>query len=254
MLKNISTIITGILGFAVVILALGYIQQCSEVDVIEQLSAYYNDSLVTIRKENQILSRRVANLTAMNTELDKTVESLDNTIFSKNTEIIRLRKLVGTGYGTVDTTIIIDSTCIGLILTYLDTIGWHTMYIKVEVNNPPLFEYEVTIPPIKLTTYLVRDSEGIWTGYAILDQSVKDHIFIDSMNVEIAKDEFIEFYVDTDAFKFGPSISLGSNFENQKTVYNIGLGVLLNEAHGVSLELSLNSDWYFARYNYYFGF
>jgi len=258
MLKSISTIVTGILGFAVVIFGLGYIQQCTEVEAQEQmnnqLTAYYNDSLTVIEKDNQTLNRRVANLTGMNSDLDNTIENLDNTIFSKNEEIIRLKKLVGSGYGTIDTTIIIDSTCIGLILTYIDTTGWHTIYIKVEVNNPPLFEYEVTIPPIKLTTYLVRDSEGVWTGYAIPDESIKDHITIDSMKVEIAKDEFIDFYDDTNAFKFGPSVSIGSDFQSQKTIFNIGGGILLNETHAIGLELSLNSDWYFARYSYYFGF
>jgi len=244
-----------VLGIIAVIFLLGFLERCEEVDIkaqeMEQMQAEYNDTLKLIRADNQYLYRDVAALTDMNTTLDAVVKELNNIIFSKTKEIIDLKKIIGGGVGTIDSVVHIDSNCVGLILTFRDTTAFHTTFIQVEVKEDPEFYYELDIKPFGLTTYLVRDENGIWTGYAVPQEEFKDLINIDSLQVEISKDEFKEFYDVVDGFKLGFGVSLGSDFITQKTIYNVGIGVLLNERHAIGLDVSLNSDWYFANYKYY---
>lgn len=235
---------------------IGYLQKCSDVDsteqVLTQMEAAFGDSMKVIKIDNKELSQKVVDLSSMNSEYDNLLRGLEFDLFSKNREIIRLETIISSGYGTIDTTIIIDSNCIGLKLEYEDSNPFRNLYVGVIVDNPPLFNTIEEFQPFGLTTYLSRDKKGIWFGHAIVDEEFQSYIKIGDMKVEIEKDEFKDFYDNVSAFKMGPDMSLYSDFQKE-SIFNFGLRGLINETHDISLQKSINSNGWLFDYSYLFN-
>ena len=235
---------------------IGYLQQCSKVDSTEQqltqMEAAFGDTMKVLRVDNQTLYRKVADLTEMNSEDDKLIKGLENSIFSKNREIIKLKDIVSSGVGSLDSLVVIDSSCIGLKLKYVDVNIFRTLDINVKVDDPPIFNTKEEFNPFGLTTYLSRDEEGIWVGHAIIQEEFQPYIEISDMKVEIEKDEFKQFYDRVSALKFGPVGSLYSEFETQ-SIFNGGLRFLINEKHDFSIQKSLNSKGWLVDYSLLFN-
>lgn len=245
--------------YAVMIVAaisfFGWLNSCQEVDAkeaeIKQMEAFHNSKLETLKAEGETLSRRVAALTDMNDRLDNIIKNQNEDIISKNRTILNLSSLVGSGEG--DPIIEIDTSCVGLFLTYRDSVQTHTTYIEVKVDTPrPHFTYKVDVVPFGLTTYLTRDENGIWKGYAVPDSSFQDFIHVTGLDVEVAKDEFREFYDDTDVLKIGLGAGIGSSPTEKELLLSLDPAILLNEEHQFQVDIPLNSDWWFVRYNYFF--
>jgi len=256
MKDNIFRILFIITAIIAIFFFIGYLQKCTEVDSTEQqlsqMQAAFGDSMKVIKIDNKELSQKVVELSDLNSGYDNLVRDLDFKIFSKNKEIIRLKSIISSGEGHIDTTIVIDSSCIGIKLTYQDVNQFRTLDVGVIINNPPMFTTKETFNPFGITTYLSRDKKGIWVGHAIIDEEFQSFIEISDMKVEIEKDEYAEFYDKTSSLKAGPDGSLYTDF-NSKSIFNFGLRTLINETHDLSVQKSLNSPGWVVDYSYLFN-
>lgn len=257
MKDGLKTLIFIAVSITAIFFFIGYLQKCSDISSTEQtlsqVEAALNDTVKHFNIKGQEISQKVVDLSNMNSEQDKLIKGLEFKIFSKNREIVRLETIISSGYGYIDTTINIDSSCIGLKLAYQDSNLFRILYVGVTVDNPPIFNTSETFQPFGLTTYLSRDKKGIWIGHALVDKEFQSYIKIDDIKVEIEKDEFNEFYDKTSSLKLGPDMSIYSDLGNT-SIFNFGIRSLVNETHDFSIQKSLNTNGWLLDYSYLFDF
>lgn len=239
----------------ITILILILVQSCNESHKLnlenKQIKAFYEDSLKEVRIKNLNLFHRVAELSDFTDALSETIKEKEKEIVAKTSIIVQLKKVISEGVG--DTIIIPDSSCLGLKLKFKDFKPFYTLNFEAIVNNPPSYNYSLDFKPLDLTSFISRNKEGIWSGYLKVDDNYEKYLKVKDFKVILSSDEFISNKSDITFLKLGILTSIGLN-KDLKSLFNVGASALIKETHQIGYEKSLNSDFHFLRYGYYFSF
>lgn len=194
-----------------------------------------------------------ANLKNENGDLYKLLKSKDEKIYSQTETIIRLKAIVDSGKGTIDSGKVIPSNLLGTKLTFHKDNKFYKYDLEVWLFNPPAhFLYE-TFTPFKQTTYVSRNKEGIWSGYTVFDPPwIKDYLDITNFEVKLDKDEYGRIEEEVNRFKLDILLGAGAHITDRLGAH-FGGGILINNTHEVYYSKGIGDSFHYINYSYKFS-
>jgi len=218
--------------FILIIVVMGYVlfglySSVSQEQMEKQNLLARNDSLRVI---NSQWSTKYAFVKDLNAKKDSMLKNKNETILTKNTVILKLKKMLLKGTAVKYDTVFINNMTKSFVMEFRDSFPVNNPFLDydltVVVKKPkPTYTLSLDFKKIALTSFLTRNREGIWSGYVKIPQNYRNYLKIDNIKVVIDRDEYTR--IEEDRFKL--SLLLGGGIYTVPEVFgHLDLGVEIN--------------------------
>jgi hypothetical protein len=188
---------------------------------------------------------------------DSLIEELkqnEEIILAQSETIFKFKNIIEENEGTIirDTIFVeVPFDCIGLRLGFSNSNNFYSYTDTITVDNPPTHKLSLSFNPIKATSYLTRNEEGIWSGYLKLDEKVSNYLKIGNFDIKVSEDLYLNNN-SVPSFSLIPNFIINTNYTS--TQFGLGLFGLINDAHLVGYGKSINTNFHTFTYGYKFNF
>ena len=257
LVKYLSISLMIIIGISIF---LGYSLYKTKEELKQANSVYEQNELSKkeiqrLKQDSIVWVQKYIEVTNLNKNKDKLLKQNNETIIFQDSKIIKLESIIESMSGLiVDTnnnkdTNKIPEFLIGKKLLFESKKDFYNIKSEVKLDNPPINKTELTFfDKIKLTSFISRNKEGKFSGYAKFSPSfINNYLSISEMDIEMEKDEFAGLLKPPIAYQFFLDAGI---IAKENTTLSFGATLIHNEKWKLGYQKSISENLHLLNIGY----